>query len=78
MNKRHLSVPLACALLLRLAVPHALASDRSVTDAPYAAKADMKTVTDAVIPGGSKTLSSTSAAFTSADVGKSLVVAAAL
>ena len=78
MDKRHARVLPTCALLLCLTGSSALAADRSVTDAPYAAKADMKIVTDAVIPGGSKALSSASADFTPADVGKSLVVADAV
>ncbi len=54
-----------------------LAADLSVTDARFAAKADMKMVSDAAIPGGSKTLSSLSVAFTPGDVGKAVVVAGA-
>lgn len=68
---------LACALITCQAGSRVSASDRSVTDAPYAAKADMKMVGDAAIPGGSRTLSSASAAFTPADVGRSVVVAGA-
>ena len=55
-------------VLLALALPtfsggRALAADRSVTDVPYHARADMKMVSDAAILNGSKTLSSASAAF---------------
>ena len=66
---------LACGLLTGQAGARVLAADRSVTDTAYAAKADMKMVTDAAVPAGSRTLSSAAAEFTAADVGKSLVVA---
>jgi len=54
-----------------------LAADRSVTDAPYHAKADMKALTDAALRGGSPALSSASASFLSADMGKAIVIAGA-
>ncbi len=54
-----------------------MASNRSVTDAPYAARADMKLVSDAAIRGNSKTLSSVSATFTHADIGKSIAIGGA-
>ena len=77
MIKPHNYFLMACGLLTYLGAPSASAAGRSVTDKPYAAKADMKLLTDAAIPAGSKTLSSASAMFTTADAGKSLVVAEA-
>lgn len=68
---------IACALSAWLTGSGVRASEISVTDAPFAAKADMKLVSDAAIGRGSQTLSSASAAFTPADTGKAVVVAGA-
>src|SRR5437867_4279924 len=68
--------PLALVLLIRQAVP-VPAAERSVTDAPYQAKADMKMLADATINSGSNTLSSETAAFAPFDAGKSIVIAGA-
>ncbi len=76
-SKPHALSLLACGLLVVSACHPALAADRSVLDAPYAAKPDMKMLTDAAVPAGSKTLSSASAVFTPADAGKAIVVAGA-
>lgn len=50
------------------------AADRSVTDAPYRAVADMKLLPDAAIEGGAKLLTSAAAAFAPADVGKAILI----
>ncbi len=75
--KKSVLTLLACVLLTGRAAVGVWASDRSVTDSPYGAKADMKMVGDAAIQSGSRTLSSASAVFTPSDVGKSIVVGGA-
>ncbi len=68
---------IACLLLMGWAGCGVWADDGSVTEAPFAAKADMRMISDAAISGGSPRLSSASAAFVPADVGKAVVVAGA-
>ena len=68
---------LVCILLTFYAGLCALAAGRSVTDVPYGAKADMKMVTDAAMRSGAKMLSSSSALFTRADIGKAVAVGGA-
>ncbi len=53
------------------------AAERSVTDAPYNAKADMKMLAGAAVDGGSKVLSSVSASFASSDQGKTVLIVGA-
>ena len=74
--RRHERALLALALLA-LPADRLLAAGRSVTDAPYGARADMRALPDAAIRRGSSTLSSASASFTAADAGKAIAVAGA-
>ena len=67
----------ACVFCVSLLASCVWASEMSVTDAPFAAKADMKTLAGVVLPVGSKTLSCESATFLAADIGKAVVVAGA-
>lgn len=57
--------------------PHQASVGRSVTDAPYGARADMKVLEDAAVHSGSAALSSASASFAPADAGKALAIAGA-
>ena len=68
---------IACVLITGQAGHNVWAREASVTDAPFAAKADMKAVSDAAIKKGSPILSSASAVFTAADGGKAVVVTGA-
>ena len=84
MSKRHFSFTkqtvlafLACGLFTSQANKQVFAADLSVTDPAYAAKADMKMLSDAAMASGSKTFSSHSAVFAPGDVGKSIAVAGA-
>jgi len=68
--------------LLALALPAWSASvsppaDRSVTEAPFHARADMKALSDAAIQSGSQRLSSASASLAPNDVGKAILIAGA-
>lgn len=75
--RKNALVLIAWLLLMGWAGCRLWADDGSVTDAPFAAKADMKMASDAAIRGGSPMLSSASAAFVPADVGNAVVVAGA-
>ncbi len=68
---------IACSLLTGQAGKQAFAADRSVLDPAYAAKADMKMLSDVVMASGSKTLSSASAMFAPGDAGKAIALGGA-
>ena len=75
---KKIGLSLLASVLLSCHGSHcAQAADRNVTSAPYAAKADMKILSDAAVTQGSKTLQSASATFVPADAGKSVVVGGA-
>ena len=71
---KHKILWLAAALLAGRAMP-GKAAERSVVEAPFRARADMKMLSEVAIEGGSKRLTSASAAFAKSDVGKAVVIA---
>ncbi|MDQ2730803.1 MAG: hypothetical protein M3Y56_04015 [Armatimonadota bacterium] len=75
MKLRTLAFPVFALILLQ-ASP-SVAATRSVTDAPFNARPDMKMFEDAAIMGGSTALVSLSNVFTAPDVGKAIVIAGA-